>query len=200
MDAANDAAKAGVPTEIPGDIAADPLWQAISEYAFDRGGTVYKFVDRLAREQGWPRLYAEAAIGEYRRFCYLAGKADHVVVPSDAVDQVWHLHLLYSEDYWDVFCADVLGRKFHHAPSRGGATETLEMRQLYAKTLSAYAEIFTTPPPPAFWPETSERFMYSGRYRRVDMWNYVTIPRLDKPKRIGLMICAIGLIIAIITF
>jgi hypothetical protein len=191
-----DAAKADLPT----GIATDPLWRAIEAYDFDPKGPEFTFAPRLARENGWPPSYADAAIREYRRFCYLAMKADHMVVPSDEVDQVWHLHLLHSESYWDEFCAKVLGRPFHHAPSRGGGEETDAMRRLYARTLGAYAEIFEHPPPPAFWPETAERFMYPRRYRRVDMRNYVVIPRLDKSKRIGLMICAAGLIIAIITF
>ncbi|MEZ6192343.1 MAG: hypothetical protein R3C45_13785 [Phycisphaerales bacterium] len=48
-------------------------------------------------------------VNEYRRFCYLAIAAGHTVTPSDEVDQAWHLHLLYTRDYWEDFCPNVLG-------------------------------------------------------------------------------------------
>jgi len=189
----------GAPADVPAGVADDPLWRVIAAHEFEDGVPVRSFLDRLAQEQGWPRAYAEAAIGEYRRFCYLAGKADHIVVPSDAVDQVWHQHLLYSENYWRVFCPDVLGRDFHHVPARGDVDDADRMRRDYAATLADYENVFGRKPPAAFWPDTAERFGHPHRHRRVDMRNYVAIPRLDKPKRIGLIICIVGLIVAIAT-
>lgn len=185
--------------ELPQAVADDPLWQATSAYAFDPDGAVITFAGRLAAENGWPPAYAEAAIGEYRRFCYLAMTADHMVVPSDEIDQVWHLHLLYSKRYWDEFCPRVLGRPFHHVPALGGREDSDHHRQMYAKTLARYHSTFGHWPPEAFWPETGERFRAARAFRRVNTANYVVIPRLDKPKRIGIAVCVIGLIVAVAT-
>jgi hypothetical protein len=193
------AKKDTAPPQLPEAVAADPLWQAIAAYEFDPPGVERRFGDRLARENGWPPAYAEAAIGEYRRFCYLAATCGHTVVPSDEVDQVWHLHLLYSERYWDTFCAGVLGRPFHHAPALGGAAEADLHRRMYAGTLASYEAAFGHRPPATLWPPTADRFRHAGAHRRVNAADYVVIPRLDKPKRIGLAICAIGLIVAIWT-
>ena len=60
---------------------------------------------RLASENGWSREYAVRVMQEYRRFAFLAVAAGHPVSPSDAVDQAWHLHLVYTRSYWDEFCA-----------------------------------------------------------------------------------------------
>jgi hypothetical protein len=187
------------PKPLPDEVAADPLWQAIAAYDFDPNGAEITFAARLARENGWPPAYAEAAIAEYRRFLYLAQKADHMVVPSDEVDQAWHLHLLYSARYRDDFCARVLGKSFDHAPATGGMADADHHRRMYAKTLASYEAVFGARPPPAVWPDTAKRFRYGRAYRRVNMADYVVIPRLDKPKRIGIVICIIGLIIAIWT-
>ena len=48
-------------------------------------------------------------------------------MPSDEVDQVWHLHLTHTRDYWQRFCPKVLGRELHHEPGPAGAA----MRERY---------------------------------------------------------------------
>ena len=95
------------------DPSQDPLWARIEAYEFDALDPGQPFVRRLAKENLWTEPYAERVIEEYRRFCYLAVQAGHPVVPSDEVDQVWHLHLGYSRDYWQEFCANVLGFDLH---------------------------------------------------------------------------------------
>ena len=107
------------------------LWQKIQGFSFDPPDATCTFVDRLIRENRWRRAYAERAIGEYRRFAFLAAAAGHPVSPSDAVDQVWHLHLLYTRSYWERFCGQVLGRPFHHEPSTGGGGEPAKFDDWY---------------------------------------------------------------------
>jgi hypothetical protein len=72
-------------------------------------GAEMRFVDRLARENGWSGHHAAAVYQEYLRFLYLAGTSAGPLTPSDAVDQAWHLHLLYSRHYWEVLCGRILG-------------------------------------------------------------------------------------------
>ena len=72
---------------------------------------------------------------EYRRFLFLCCIADHVVTPSDDVDQAWHLHLTYTQSYWYDLCADVLGRPLHHTPTEGGEEQHAFYRECYSNTL-----------------------------------------------------------------
>ena len=102
---------------------SDGLWNRIEQFEFGLSDASLTFADRLARENGWSRQYADRVIEEYRRFCYLAMTAGHHVTPSEEVDQAWHLHLLYSENYCRDFCGDTLGRDLHHGPTRGGPSE-----------------------------------------------------------------------------
>lgn len=83
-------------------------WSGLRALDFNAADAVLPFSARLARDNGWSRAFAERAIEEYRKFCFLAVHAGHPVTPSDEVDQVWHLHLLYSRHYWDALCRDVL--------------------------------------------------------------------------------------------
>ena len=110
---------------------------------------------------------ARAAIDEYRRFCFLACVSNADVTPSDAVDEVWHLHLIHSRDYWLTFCPQVLGTQLHHGPTRGGGVEAQRYREQYAQTLALYEQWFG-PPPAHWWPGTHERFAAPKRLQRVD--------------------------------
>ena len=115
---------AGTDVEKPEiDPSTDPLWHRLEAFEFDEIDADLTFTDRLARDNGWTPDYTERVIDEYKRFCYLAIRAGHEVTPSDQVDQVWHLHLSYSRNYWEEFCPNVLQSDLHHGPTKGGAAE-----------------------------------------------------------------------------
>jgi hypothetical protein len=90
------------------------LYQRICDYELDDPSHEFGLLAHLMRANGWSRPFALRAIEEYRKFVFLALVADHPVTPSDQVDQVWHLHLLCSDAYWNDFCPRVLGRPLHH--------------------------------------------------------------------------------------
>lgn len=134
------------------------LWQRLADYTIGPGTATLSFADRVSRENRWSSSFTERAILEYKKFCYLAVTAGHEVTPSDAVDQVWHLHLTYSRDYWGEFCPDILGKALHHGPTAGGATEKIRYYEQYAATLESYEDTFADAPPPDIWPAARRRF------------------------------------------
>ncbi len=136
----------------------EPLWQRLQAYAIDAPDAAFPFTRRLARDNAWPLPYAVRVVQEYKRFCYLAMSAGHHVTPSDAVDQAWHLHLIYTRDYWDDFCPNVLLGKLHHGPTRGGNDEGDKFKDWYARTLTSYAQHFGQAPPADIWPTPQKRF------------------------------------------
>ncbi len=138
------------------------LWARIERHDFEPD-VALNFVQRLARERRWSLGFARGAVEEYRRFCYLAVMSDAPVTPSVEVDEVWHLHLVYSRDYWEVWCGRVLGVRLHHDPTTGGAAEGQKYRAQYARTLKLYEDVFGAPPE-RYWPATHVRF---GRGRRL---------------------------------
>ena len=75
------------------------LWRRLEQFQLDSAGAALPFSARLARENNWTAGYTRRVIEEYKRFGFLAVAAGHPVSPSEDVDQAWHLHLTYSENY-----------------------------------------------------------------------------------------------------
>jgi hypothetical protein len=170
-----------VPVSTSGDAASDyrqdALWVRIQQFALDDAESALPFSRRLARENGWSRHYAVRVISEYKKFCYLALTTGCQVTPSDAVDQAWHLHLIYTQSYWNEFCGRVLRRPLHHNPTRGGAEQRDKYRDLYSGTLDLYQRVFNVSPPEDIWPTVDERFANSGAFRRIDTASSWILPR-----------------------
>ncbi len=151
-------------------------WNSLSSLDFDAADVAFPFSARLARENRWPRAFAARAIEEYRKFCFLAVHAGHLVTPSDEVDQVWHLHLTYSRHYWDTLCRATLGTPLHHGPTEGGAAEDRKFHGWYDNTLASYRRYFGEPPKD-LWPSAEERFDARHEFVRIDRRDVVTIDR-----------------------
>jgi len=155
----------------------DALWQRIADHHIGPADASLSFAARLARENRWSLAHAQAVIGEYRRFCYLAIASGHEVTPSDAVDQAWHLHLTYSRDYWQTFCPKVLQADLHHGPTAGGATERARYYSQYADTLAAYEAAFAEAPPADIWPSAHRRFAVDPLGVRVNFSDGIIVKR-----------------------
>jgi hypothetical protein len=151
-------------------------WQRLSNLDLDVADAALPFSARLARDNGWFAPFAGRAIEEYRKFCFLAVHAGHPVTPSDDVDQVWHLHLLYSRHYWETLCRDTLEMPLHHGPTQGGSAEGRKYQDWYEDTLAAYRRYFGEPPKD-LWPASKERFDARNDFIRVNRRDVVTLDR-----------------------
>jgi uncharacterized protein (TIGR04222 family) len=161
------------------------LLRRISEFAIDAGGS---FDDRLVRETGWRPEYATRVLAEYRRFLFLAATSAVPVCPSEEVDAVWHLHLIYTRSYWTHLCGEVLGRPLHHDPSRGGAEADHHYR-MYVRTLVAYQETFGMEPPADIWPPANSRFGVGRSHPVVNTARHWVIPKRPV-KRVARLVAA----------
>jgi hypothetical protein len=130
------------------------LWQRIRAFEFEGGDGELPFSARLGRENGWTHARTAVAIEEYKKFIYLICVSDRPLAPSEAVDQVWHLHLIYTRSYWTSFCAGVLGRPVHHDPATG--RQARAVADQYAQTRALYEREFGYAPPAGVWPSASE--------------------------------------------
>lgn len=154
-----------------------PLLRRILEHPFDAAGAVDTFEARLAAENGWPLAFARRAIDEYRRFAFLYAADGRPVAPSDVVDQVWHLHLLYTRNYWGTFCPAVLGRPLHHEPAAGADGEGARLGDWYADTLTRYRSHFGDPPAD-IWPDPHALARRpKPRHVRVDVGSAAVVSR-----------------------
>lgn len=181
------------------------LLRRLEQFQLDSPEASLPFSARLARENNWSSTYAQRVITEYKRFAFLAIAAGHPVSPSEDVDQAWHLHLTYSENYWKVFCPEILGQPFHHHPTKGGKTEHEKFNAWYARTLKSYQSFFNEPPPSDIWPSPEAREKEKHDFTRVDRaqnW-VISKPRLRvKPTYaaalglLGIMVLCSGAMLA----
>jgi len=153
------------------------LWQKLEAFQLDDPEAGFSLSDRLARENAWPMDFTHRVILEYKRFLYLCAEAGHPLTPSDEVDQAWHLHLCYTQSYWEDLCEQTLAKKIHHGPTKGGVSEREKFNHWYDQTLKSYREEFNVEPPKDIWPESKVRFG-KQRFQRID-----TIQNLILPKK-----------------
>jgi len=174
------------------------LYRRICAYELDDPSHEIGFLAHLMRANGWSRPFALGAIEEYRKFVFLALVADHPVTPTDQVDQVWHLHLLFSDAYWNDFCPRVLGRPLHHHPAKGGQAERDRFHEQYRATIRSYRQHFGEPPAD-LWPPVDVRFgrdlqMQRGRIRRpFRSWRGWRWPSQASLLLVGLGLMACGI-------
>ena len=133
------------------DAATTALWSRLQAFELDPPGLTRTISARVAEEQGWTAAHTRRVVEEYRRFLLLTQVVGRPVSPSRAVDAVWHTHLLYSRDYWERLCGEVLGKPLHHDPNPGGADEEARHHTQYLDTLAAYERIFGEAPPADLW-------------------------------------------------
>ncbi len=170
-----------------------PLYEKINAFPLDRADAAFPFSRRLRLENGWTDDYTRRVLTEYRRFLFLAAVCEHPVSPPDAVDQAWHLHMVYTRSYWDELCGETLGFPLHHGPTRGGQAESDKFTDWYAKTRETYRTWFGAEPPPDIWLSCAERSRQErNRYRRVNVSENWVIP-----KRLPRMAPAVPLLIAL---
>ena len=153
------------------------LLNRIEAFSFDLPETKFTFAQRLARENGWSAGMARRVLREYRRFVFLAVEAGHAVCPSEAVDQAWHQHLTFTQNYWEDFCGQVLGKPLHHGPTRGGRREEVKHHEMYERTLESYRQFFGHDAPPDLWPPAAARFAEGGDYVRVNRKKVWVLPK-----------------------
>lgn len=132
------------------------LWHRIRDFDIDAADASKNYSNRLAKENGWTPVYAKRVIDEYKKFTFLAVAAGHGVTPSKAVDEAWHLHLLYTQSYWEQFCPQVLGQPLHHQPSNGDQEQDMKFQNWYQNSLASYERLFNESPPADIWPRANQ--------------------------------------------
>jgi hypothetical protein len=128
------------------------LWNRLQPFSIDDPAASVKFSDKLAFHNHWSPAYTARVIEEYKKFVFLCCISPSGASPSKAIDEAWHLHLTYTQNYWKKFCPDVLGMELHHHPSKGGLADNQWHFDWYVQTLHLYNQVFDAYPPEDIWP------------------------------------------------
>ncbi|WP_162915417.1 glycine-rich domain-containing protein [Paraflavitalea soli] len=175
------------------------LWSKLESFSPDNPNDVLSFSQRLARENGWPPLFTERVIAEYKRFIFLCMISPQPVTPSDEVDQAWHLHLVYTKSYWNDLCRNILGKDIHHTPTEGGPAERDKFISYYESTLQLYRHKFGNEPPDDIWPTSDKRFGAVEFVRANTSTHWILRKRRWHPKLTGILFILLGFVGGAIT-
>lgn len=142
----------------------DLLWNRLQEFSLDKANVNFPFSKKLAKEENWTEDFTAKAIEEYKKFVYLCCILPNGASPSEIVDKVWHMHLIYTQNYWEEFCPNILQQKLHHHPSNGGQNENEKHKHWFSETLINYEKIFQEIPPHEVW------FTKKDQPKRKKLW------------------------------
>ncbi|KIT17702.1 glycine-rich domain-containing protein [Jannaschia aquimarina] len=128
---------------------SDPgLWARIEAHQMPADSTGLSFVDQLRAKYDLKPETAKRAVLDYKRFLYLSALDRGRCVPSRAVDEVWHLHLQHTRDYWERLVPNALaGKPVHHNPGGAGDAHAAD----FDETIARYEREFGEAPPRGFW-------------------------------------------------
>lgn len=127
------------------------------------------FIERVMKENMWSRSYTLEVIEEYKKFIYLGTYKN--VAPSFPIDQVWHTHMLFSEDYQKM-CIQI-GFFFHHRPNRKNGEKS--DKDDYQETKERYHKTFGYKPPKHIWTD-----FHDSHYVYLDLHQHWVVPVGDK--------------------
>lgn len=174
----------------------ESLWSRIQDFSMDAPGVDFPFSKKLAKEESWSLDFARKAIEEYKKFVYLCCILPHGASPSKIVDKVWHMHLIYTQNYWEEFCPHILKRALHHHPSKGGYAEKERHQNWFEDTLAGYRQVFQQEAPEEIWKEIKKKSKVQSWLRKMTFFAPVFVLLLlfsctDRDSFAGLMVTGV---------
>jgi hypothetical protein len=94
---------------------------------------------KLVKEYGWDVDYADRVEPVYKHYLYLNALHDKVV-PTKAVDEMWHAHILDTHKYHED-CQTAFGEYAHHFPYFGmrGEEDAKSLTAAFGQTIAMFA-------------------------------------------------------------
>lgn len=149
----------------------ESLWNRIQGFSLDASDAVFPFSKKLAKEENWSLDFTRKAIEEYKKFVYLCCILPNGASPSQIVDKVWHMHLIYTQNYWEEFCPNILKRSLHHHPSKGGTAEKEKHQNWFGDTMENYRKVFQQDAPDEIWKELKQKAKIKSWWKRMAVFS-----------------------------
>lgn len=102
----------------------------------------------LIKKKGWSLAKADKVSDLYLKFLMLiALYPDKSIVPTEAIDEMWHMHILDTRKYYDD-CKNIFGTFIHHFPYYGvrDMDDETSMRISFEETLRLFEKHFGKKP------------------------------------------------------
>lgn len=138
------------------------LYQKISSFMVTPEDKNESFLLKLSNHMSVKRDEASHLYEEYLRFVYLTQISTVELTPSKQIDEVWHLHLTYTQNYWNIFCKDILNSPLHHNPGSLTNPKDDEYNNQYLLTLDLYQSEFDKYIHQKYWktPKSNRKLSY----------------------------------------
>lgn len=105
--------------------------------------------------------HVEAMDNEYRRYMALVVVNFGQKMPiSNAVDELWHAHILFTQDYQKM-SDELCGKYINHVPTLSEEERAALEPYYFDGTLENYKKLFNEDPCPEFWPSESGSICWS---------------------------------------
>jgi len=115
----------------------------------------------LVVRQGFDPDYVEELEQEYKRYMALVVTHPDQKFPiSNAVDELWHAHVLFTKDYRKM-SDEFRGGYINHVPTLSEEERAALEPDYFYGTLQAYREVFGEDPAEKFWPLDSGSICWS---------------------------------------
>ena len=131
---------------------------------------------------GWSLDFTRAVAEEYRKYLVIClENPDAPVVPSNVIDDFWHLHILDTQKYSED-CEAYFGYFLHHFPYFGmrGEADAANLTRAWMETRELYAKRFG-PLPEKYWPMSNRCPNCGKRCKGVRAVTSDERPRLNLP-------------------
>jgi hypothetical protein len=84
-----------------------------------------ELVTRFCDNWNVERRQSTAIFDDLKRYLWLTVKTDEPVAPVAIVDEMWHMFLVFTEDY-AAFCKTYFGAMLHHVPTSSREKKALD--------------------------------------------------------------------------
>ncbi len=110
--------------------------------------------------KGFNAEQVEAMEREYKRYlCLSIAFPDKAFPISNAVDEMWHTHILFTYDYHQA--SEIIGCDYlHHIPTLNEVERAALEPEYFQDTLGCYRKLFGEPPQ-VWWPKDSASICWS---------------------------------------
>ncbi len=121
---------------------------------------LYRIRTFMVVRQGFNAEQVEAMEVEYKRFLCLSIVFPTKAFPiSNAVDEMWHAHILFTNEYHEA--SEIVGRDYiHHLPTLSEGERAELEPQYFEDTLGCYQQLFGDPSE-VWWPKDSAQICWS---------------------------------------
>ena len=100
-----------------------------------------RLVRHSMKEYGWSKAQASQAVDRYEKLFKLFGKGSSIV-PTQEIDDVWHIHMLDPESYYED-CMEYHGKIIGHNPAlEDSQEEKSKLHSLFLMTAKIWKEAY----------------------------------------------------------